>query len=86
MVTMYHSSCQQLERDHASLLAADRENSRVLNSRQAPSLIVPKDRTCASCNVWHLCDSRIVAQVMQVVIVSTCDSDIVWKDSVTTFT
>lgn len=35
MFTVYDSACQQLERDHAALLAADRENSRVLNNRQA---------------------------------------------------
>ena len=37
MFTVYGSACQQLERDHAALLAADRENSRVLNNRQAVS-------------------------------------------------
>lgn len=36
MFTVYHTSCQQLERDHAALLAADRENSRILNNRQVP--------------------------------------------------
>lgn len=33
--TLFDSACQQLERDHAALIDADRENSRVLNNRQA---------------------------------------------------
>ena len=37
MFAVYDSACQQLERDHASLLAVGRENSRILNNRSVSS-------------------------------------------------